>query len=103
RRMVRFDARYFDAVASGEKTVTVRWDDPITVGPALLVFEDDGSIRTLDGVVTSVSRYGVGDVTAEQLHIESNTDVPDFVAGLRERYTAMPDDAHLDVVTFVLA
>ncbi|MGB3770306.1 MAG: ASCH domain-containing protein [Rhodococcus sp. (in: high G+C Gram-positive bacteria)] len=103
RRIVRFDGRYFDAVASGEKTVTVRWDDPMVVGPAVLVFEDDYSIRTLDGVVQSVDRHGIGDVTAQQLHIESDDDVQEFVAGLRERYEAMPDDAHLDVVTFALA
>ena len=37
-------ARQFESrtpVVNGTKTTTVRWDDPIAVGPATFVFEDN--------------------------------------------------------------
>jgi hypothetical protein len=39
RRVVRFNKRYFDPVASGIKTTTIRYEDPIALGPALFVKE----------------------------------------------------------------
>ena len=44
RHIVRFNKRYYDSVANGTKTTTIRYDDPTTVGKALFVFEDDENI-----------------------------------------------------------
>ena len=53
-RFVRFNPAYYDDVAGGRKTMTVRYDDPVAVGPAWLVFEDDDGYRRLPGMVDSV-------------------------------------------------
>jgi cytidine deaminase len=63
RRIVRFNKRYYDAVADGTETTTIRYDDPVAVGSALLVFEDDEDHRTLDGEVTGVKRYRLDRMT----------------------------------------
>ena len=103
RRVVRFNRRYYDAVADGTKTSTIRYDDPITAGSALFVFEDDEHHRTLHGEVTGVERYPLDDITAEQARLAPDTTIEELRAGLRRLYPGMPATAEVDVVTFVLA
>ncbi|MDO5645875.1 MAG: ASCH domain-containing protein [Dermabacter sp.] len=103
RRVVRFNKRYYDDVAAGRKTVTVRYDDPIALGPALFVFEDDEEHRTLDGVVTHIERYPLDGLTAAQTKLPSDADITEFKRGLQKHYPEMPDDAQVDVVTFSLS
>ena len=102
RRIVRFNKRYYDDVAAGRKTVTVRYDDPIALGSALLVFEDDERNRTLTGTVTSIERHRLDALTAEEAKLSSDTDITEFKSGLQQHYPDMPHDAEVDVVTFSL-
>ena len=100
--VVEFDSRYFDSIAAGHKVVTVRWDDPIAVGPALFVFAGDDQHRTLNGVVTGVTHCALGDLTEQLIQVDRGSSVAEYIAGLHDRYTAMPPDAVVDVVTFVV-
>lgn len=102
RRVVRFNKRYYDEVVAGRKTVTVRYDDPIALGPALFVFEDDEENRTLTGVITSIERHPLDSLTAEQAKLPSDSDITEFKSGLQKHYPDMPHDAQVDVVSFSL-
>lgn len=99
-RLVRFNQRYFDAVASGEKTTTIRWDDPIDVGPAVFVFEDHQDNPVLEGEVTSIGRHPLATLTAEQAQLGPDGDLDRLKVGLRGHYPEIPDDALVDVVGF---
>lgn len=100
RRVVRFHQRYAEAVVSGEKTITVRWEDPISPGPVTFVFEDHPDHLHLDGEVVTVERHRLDTLTAEQAKLSEGAGVSSLVAGQRGHYPAMPDDAEVDVVTF---
>lgn len=102
RRIVRFHKRYYDSVANGTKTTTIRYDDPVAVGEALFVFEEDDNHRVLDGEVIGIERYRFDQMTPEQARLGPNATMPDLRAGLRGHYPDMPDDAEVDVVTFRL-
>lgn len=102
RRIVRFNKRYYDAVASGTKTTTIRYDDPIARGPALFVFEDDAEHRTLEGIVTGVERHRLDRMTAEQARLTPGTRIDELRHGLRSHYPDLPEDAEVDVVAFDL-
>lgn len=102
RRVVRFSKRYYEDVAAGRKTVTVRYDDSIALGPALLVFEDDAANRTLAGTVTSIETHALDTLTTEQAKLPDGADIAGLKNGLRQHYPEMPDGAEVDVVTFSL-
>jgi cytidine deaminase len=102
RRIIRFNKRYYQSVADGTKTTTTRYNDPIAVGRALLVFEDDEHHRTLDAEVTGIKRYRLDTITAGQAGHGPDTTTEQIRAGLRSHYPDLPDDAAIDVVSFVL-
>ena len=52
----RFNKRYHDAVISGEKTTTIRWDEPVEAGPATFVFEDHPEFAHVEGEIISVGQ-----------------------------------------------
>ncbi|MDV9174731.1 hypothetical protein R6V09_32050 [Streptomyces sp. W16] len=66
RRIVRFDKDDYEAIASARKTSIVRYDDPIALGPAIFLFEDDEAHRTLNGNVTGVERHRLDDGTGTE-------------------------------------
>jgi cytidine deaminase len=103
RRIVPFNKHYYDAVADGTKTTTIRYDDPIAVGSALLVFEDDKDHRTLDGEVTGVKRYLLDRMTPEQAGLRPGTTIGELRASLQDHYPDLPGNAEVDIVTFRLA
>lgn len=92
-RLVRFSAAYYDDVAAGRKTTTVRHDDPVVTGPAWLVFEEDGDVpvRRLPGVVESVEPRLLDPAVPTDAALHRS---------LLRHYPALPPDAALDVVTF---
>jgi cytidine deaminase len=102
RRVVRFNKRYFDSVASGTKTNTIRYDDPIPPGPALFVFEDDAEHRTLDGLVTDVASRRLDRVTADDARLDPGMRIEDLRRGLQSHYPGLPEDAVVEVVAFKL-
>ncbi|OJX73975.1 ASCH domain-containing protein [Leifsonia sp. 71-9] len=101
-RIVRFHKRHYETVASGRKTVTVRHDDPIALGPALFVFEDDDEHRTLRGTVTTVERRTFDTLTAEHARLEAGATLAELRSGLLQHYPGLSGDDEVEVVGFVL-
>ena len=99
-RIVRFAGRYFDAVTSGRKTATTRHDDPISVGSAWLVFEDDGSLRRLRGEVLSTEPRTLTALTDEDARLEACDTADDLRDGLVGHYPGITDEAPLVFVRF---
>lgn len=99
-RFIRFNPRYYDAVASGRKTATTRFDDPCAVGPAWLVFEFDEGYKLLPGVVELIETKRLDELTDEDAHLEGGETADDLRAGLRGHYQGIPDDAPVDLVRF---
>lgn len=102
RRVVRFNKRYYEPIVTGQKTSTVRYDDPIAPGPAIFYFEDDDAHRTLSGTITSVERHRLDKLTTEQAHLDADTSIEQLTAGLQTHYPDMPSDADIDLVTFTI-
>lgn len=100
-RILRFNARYYDSVAAGTKTTTVRWRERVEEGPVILYFEDDER-GPLSGEVLRTSDVALRDLTAENLRVDDADAVEEYVAGLRGHYPDMPEDAVVTVVDFAL-
>ncbi len=62
---LRFRAGHLPAVRDGSKRVTMRFNDPVQVGPALLVFEFDDEV-CLPGRITSTVAKPVGTITDDE-------------------------------------
>lgn len=86
--LVRFNRRYHDAVLSGEKTTTIRWDETHQVGEATFVFEGHPEFAHVEGRITAIEATSLDALDAE------------YTAGLRDHYPDMPDDAHLTRLHF---
>lgn len=67
-RVLRFNKRYYEAVASGEKGSSVRWDEPVSAGPAIFYFEDDER-PPLRGEILVVNRFRLNDLTPERVRL----------------------------------
>ncbi|WP_367575206.1 ASCH domain-containing protein [Streptomyces griseoaurantiacus] len=102
RRIVRFNKRYYEAVATARKTTTIRYDDPIALGPAIFLFEDEETHRTLNGTVIGVERDRLDRLTAEQARLDGFMSVEELNKGLQGHYPGLPADAEVDVVTFTV-
>ncbi|MEU5345926.1 ASCH domain-containing protein [Streptomyces sp. NPDC020766] len=100
RRIVRFNKRYYEDIATARKTSTVRYDDPIAMGPAIFLFEDDEAPRTLNGTVTGVERHRLDRLTAEQARLDGFTSIDQLKKGLQGHYPDLPSDAEVEFVTF---
>lgn len=103
RRVVRFNKQYYEPVVSREKTVTIRWDDPMTIGPAIFVFEDHPDNARIDGVVVTIERHRLDSLTAGQAKMPDDADVAALISGLKSHYPDLPPNAMVDVVTFTTA
>ncbi len=99
-RLVRFNQRYADAVSSGAKRMTIRFDDPLVVGPATFVFEDHPEFLSLPGVVDSVTTLQLNELAPAHATAEGAESVDALHEGLRAHYPDLPDDAEVDVVEF---
>jgi len=101
-RFIRFNPRYYDAVASGRKTATTRFDDPCAPGPAWLVFEFDDGYKRLPGIVESIETKRLDELTDEDARLEGGGTADDLRAGLRGHYPDIREDAAVDFVRFRL-
>ncbi|MDO5676451.1 MAG: hypothetical protein Q4G35_02960 [Propionibacteriaceae bacterium] len=90
RRFFRFSSRYYDDVASGRKTQTVRYRETVPLGPTTFVFEDGEhrGFRVLPGVIDSCTSIRLADLDDE------------YQAGLRSHYPDLPAGALLEDVRF---
>jgi cytidine deaminase len=100
-RIFRFNKRYYDAVASGMKKSSVRWDERVPTGQAIFYFEDDER-PPLRGEILAVNQYHLDDLTPERLRLSAGDTVEGYIDGLRQHYPAMPVKAEVSVVDFVL-
>lgn len=101
-RFVRFNSAYFEPIRSGVKTATTRYRDPVEIGPALFIFEDDDGYRRLHGVIDDVEELRCDELTAEHAELEGASSLEALRAGLRHHYPHMADDAFISVVRFHL-
>ncbi|MFT7765741.1 ASCH domain-containing protein [Clavibacter tessellarius] len=85
-QVIRFHRKHHDAIVSGEKVTTVRWQEDLLVGPATFVFDEHPTAVPLDGRVTSVRRHLLADLTPEDAHQPPGTDMALFAEQLRENY-----------------
>ncbi|WP_197024671.1 ASCH domain-containing protein [Cellulomonas sp. KRMCY2] len=99
-RFIRFSPAYYDGVRAGLKTATIRFDDPVSVGPAWFVFEDDDGLRRLPGVVDEVGCTRLDRLTEEDATRENAGSVASLRAGLNHHYPDLADDAEVAVVRF---
>lgn len=102
RRIVRFNKRYYEDIATGRKTSTVRHEDPIALGPAVFLFEDDEAHRTLNGTVTGVERHRLDRLTADQARRDGFTSIDQLKQALQGHYPDLPSDAEVECVTFTV-
>lgn len=100
RRVVYFHSRYFDSIVAGRKTATVRYRDPLHVGPAVFVFDDGPAIRRPDGEVQQDSARKVATLSDDDAHREDFDDRKSLLEALAEHYPDLHDDDLVDVVTF---
>lgn len=102
RRVVRFHKRYYEPIVSGEKTTTIRCDDPIALGPALFYFEDDDLHGPLSGTVTGIEHHRLDTLTAAQAGLAEGTTVEELKTGLLQHYPDLPADGAIDIVSFTV-
>jgi hypothetical protein len=88
-------------VLDGSKTLTVRWDEAITVGPVILSVGPKDDRDVVGATVLEVRRIAAADLSPHDVDAPDDTDMAEYVAQLRDNYyPSMPDDAILDVVRF---
>ncbi|WP_432498769.1 ASCH domain-containing protein [Kineococcus auxinigenes] len=99
---LRFRACHLSAVRDGSKRVTLRFDDPVQVGPALLVFESDdvGDAVTLAGRITSTTTKAVNEINDEEAREDGFADAASVLPGLRGYYPDLSSDDHVVFVRF---
>jgi cytidine deaminase len=102
-RIVYFHGRHYDSIISGRKTATVRYRDPLAVGPAAFVFADGQSVRHLDGEVKAVCARTVATLSDDDAHREDFEDRASFLSALAQHYPDLVEADVVDVVTFRLA
>lgn len=98
-RILRFNRRYYDAVASGEKTSSVRLQESLAVGPVIFYFEEDER-PPLRGEILAVNRFPLSELTPDRLRLPDEGTVKGYLEGLRLHYPELPADAEVDVVDF---
>ncbi|SMX92126.1 ASCH domain-containing protein [Brevibacterium iodinum ATCC 49514] len=99
RRLLRFHSRYFDAVADGTKTLTVRWNERHCTGPALAHFENTEH-GTLPVEVASVMVKRIDALRCEDLDLTRSGGLERYIANLRDHYPTMPANANVEIVRF---
>ncbi|MFD4916632.1 ASCH domain-containing protein [Streptomyces virginiae] len=92
-----FHPDYLDAVRAGRKTTTVRFRDPVEVGPVSLVFESDEEVA-LPGVVTRLTGTTVDGLTEADARADGFRDLAELHDRLRHHY---PDIEPADRITIV--
>jgi cytidine deaminase len=101
-RLVRFDPRYYDAIANGRKTATTRFHDPCAVGPAWFLFDFDDEYRRLRGFVESIVTKRFDELTDEDAHREDCATAEELRELLRWHYPDIADDSPVEFARFQL-
>jgi cytidine deaminase len=96
---LRFRATHLPAVRDGSKQVTMRFRDPVQVGPALLVFESDDEV-CMSGRITSTVAKPVGSITDDEAREDGFTSAADVLPGLRDYYPELRSRDEIVIVRF---
>ena len=80
-----FDSKHFVSVLDGSKRITMRFHDPVSVGPAMLVFEFPIE-RVLPGRILSTKNQKVSEVSDQDAIADGFVDASEVLSGLREYY-----------------
>jgi cytidine deaminase len=96
---LRFRSSHLPGVLDGRKRITMRFEDPVEVGPALLVFEFDEEI-SLPGRITSTLAKPVASITDAEAREDGFDGAADVLPGLRDYYPALQPDDEIVVVRF---
>lgn len=101
-RFLRFNSRYFDAVVAGHKTATIRYRDPVEVGPAYFIFEYDNGYWRLEGVIDRAEPRRFDTLTDEDVATGAASSLHLLQAGVLKHYPDLTADSIVDVVRFHL-
>jgi len=96
---LRFRASHLPAVQAGSKRITMRYNDPVQVGPVSLVFEFDDEVALPGRVISTVAK-AVHDVTDEEAREDGFADSASVLSGLRDYYPGLSGDDHIVIVRF---
>ncbi|GAA3879616.1 hypothetical protein GCM10022381_22370 [Leifsonia kafniensis] len=99
-RIVYFNPRYYDSVVSGRKTITVRFGEPIQVGSAVFVFEDEHVVRHLSAEIESVESLRFDQLSHEDAHHEDLPNADALRRLLRTHYPNIENHDLVDVARF---
>ncbi|MEI2775270.1 MAG: ASCH domain-containing protein [Tetrasphaera sp.] len=101
-RFVRFRDDYHDPILTERKTVTIRHDDPVPLGPVTFVFErpDRVGYRLLQANVDAVEPRRLDALTDADVRGENANSLAEVLAGVRQHYPGLAPDAIVDVVRF---
>lgn len=99
-RFIRFNPRYYDSIAAGEKTATTRFNDLCSLGPAWLLFEFDDQYKRLHGVVDLIQTTRFDEITDAQARLEGVGSADDLRNVLRGHYPTIREDSPVDIVHF---
>jgi hypothetical protein len=100
---IHFHRKHYDAVMSGEKVTTVRWNENVPAGAAVFVFDEHPTASPVPGTVVAVRRYRLDTLTAEQAHQPPQTNMQLFAQQLRENYYPdMPSYAVVEVAQLTI-
>ncbi|MEV4346224.1 ASCH domain-containing protein [Actinoplanes sp. NPDC049596] len=98
---LRFRGTHLPAVRAGHKRITMRFGDPVRVGPAQLVFALDDEV-SLPGRITSTVAMPVDQVTDELAREDGFASAADVLPGLRDYYPGLQPTDEIVVVRFHL-
>lgn len=98
-QVLRFRATHLPAVRDGSKRVTMRFNDPGEVGPALLLFEFDDEV-TIPGRITSTVAKTVDAVTDAEAREDGFASAADVLPGLRDYYPELQPTDEIVIVHF---
>lgn len=100
---IHFHRKHHEAMMTGEKVTTVRWNESVPVGSAVFVFDEHPTAEAVAGTVTAVRQYRLDTLTAEQAHQPPGTDMHRFAQQLRENYYPdIPSDAVVEVAELTI-
>ncbi|WP_233412204.1 ASCH domain-containing protein [Nucisporomicrobium flavum] len=98
---LRFRATHLPAVRDGSKRVTMRFKDPVQVGPVLLVFQSDEE-ECLSGRVTSTVAKPIDSITDGEAGEDGFASAADILPGLRDYYPDLQAGDEVVIVRFEL-
>jgi len=96
---LRFRATHLPAVRDGSKRVTMRFRDPVEVGPAILVFGSGDEVH-LPGRITSAVARPVNRVTDDEARADGFASAAGVLPGLRDYYPGLQPDDEIAIVHF---